>query len=416
MDEKIPGIRYKDSIERVYGSILAPYATIIPEPDSREHEEKSQHDDLRSSFQRDRDRIIHSKAFRRLMYKTQVFVNHEGDHFRTRLTHSLEVSQFARGISRSLALNEDLAEAIALGHDLGHTPFGHAVESFFDEQLKKKGLGRFYHNEQSVRIVDFLEDRDSNGYRGLNLTKEVREGILKHNEDYSQVYKGLSPSLPCSSLEGQIVNIVDTIAYVCHDFEDGIKSGLLSKNIHNNLDIRESFLELKDMISEKTKGDILIHCDLYQDTYFIRKLIHYFILNLTKESYDNIVSLKISSLEDVIKLSKEKKRVIKFHDETKEIFSEFKKFVYKNIYDTQSIVMMDTKAVNVISDMFEALIKNPKLLPPEWLYKYNHIEIEPCYDGYKNNEIRLICDYLSCMTDRYALEEHERLFNARIKL
>lgn len=416
MVDKFFPIRYKDDIEAAYASILAPYATAFPAPDSRDYEEKLQSDDLRSSFQRDRDRIIHSKAFRRLMYKTQVFVNHEGDHFRTRLTHSLEVSQFARGIAKSLALNEDLAEAIALGHDLGHTPFGHAVEGYFDEQLKSRGMGRFYHNEQSVRIVDLLESRNSTDYKGLNLTKEVREGILKHNEDRSGVYTNLDPYLPCSNLEGQVVSIVDTIAYVCHDFEDGVKSGLLYKNIQNNPDIKEGFLELKEMISEKTKGDISLHCDLYTDTYFIRKLIHYFILNLTKDSHENIIKLNVSSLDDVKRLAQQKKSVIGFKEETKKVFDEFKKFVYKNIYDTQTIVIMDTKAVSVVSEMFEALIKNPKLLPPDWLYKYNHIENDDSYNGYKNNEIRVICDYLSCMTDRYALEEYERLFDARVKL
>ncbi|MCX7745567.1 MAG: dNTP triphosphohydrolase [Clostridia bacterium] len=410
-----PAIRFKDDIEKVYALILAPYAAAIPEKNSREHDEPVQVDDLRSSFQRDRDRIIHSKAFRRLMYKTQVFVNHEGDHFRTRLTHTLEVSQFARGIAKSLALNEDLAEAIALGHDLGHTPFGHAVEQFFDEQLKSLGMGRFYHNEQSVRIVDFLEDRDSNN-RGLNLTKEVREGILKHNDDSSGIYTNLDPKLPCSTLEGQVVSLVDTIAYVCHDLEDGIKSGLLQRNINRNPDDRISFTELRDMIIEVTKGDICIDCDFYKETYFVRKLIHYFISNLTQDSYEKIKNFKVMSLEDVKNLSKQGIRIIGFHDSTKEIFKKIRKFVYRNLYDTQTIVMMDTKAVKVIKDMFEAFVDNKKLLPPECLYRYNHIYTDPLYKGSANNEVRVIIDYLSCMTDRYALDEHERIFNPRIKL
>jgi len=415
MDVNFPVIRCKDEIEKIYASILAPYATAVPEQNSRENAEPTQSDDMRSSFQRDRDRIIHSKAFRRLMYKTQVFVNHEGDHFRTRLTHTLEVSQFARGIAKSLALNEDLAEAMALGHDLGHTPFGHAVERFFDEQLHNREMGRFYHNEQSVRIVDFLDDRDSSN-KGLNLTKEVREGILKHNKNRSGIYTNLNPYLPCSSLEGQVVNIVDTIAYVCHDLEDGIKSGLLQKNIKKNADISNKFIELRDMIIEETEGKICIDCDFYNETYFIRNLIHHFILKLTQESYENIKKYNLQSLDDVKRLSNEEKTIIKFSSSTDAIFNKFREFVYKNIYDTQTILMMDTKAVNVIKDMFDALINNPKLLPPEWLYKYNHVDVDHAYKGNKNNEVRVICDYLSCMTDRYALNEHERLFNPRIKL
>lgn len=206
---------YKKEMEKRYSQILAPFATHKPKEDSRVYTEEQRADENRSDFQRDRDRIIHSKAFRRLMYKTQVFVNHEGDHFRTRLTHTLEVAQFARGVCKSLALNEELAEAIALGHDLGHTPFGHAVERYLSEKLSESGEGEFFHNEQSVRIVDFIEKRCSE-YNGLNLTYEVREGILKHNDrtDRSGIYKSLDCMNVCSTLEGQIVNIVDTIAYI----------------------------------------------------------------------------------------------------------------------------------------------------------------------------------------------------------
>jgi dGTPase len=216
----------KEKMEERYISTLAPFAVKSPKGNSREHREPVRMDENRSDFQRDRDRIIHSTAFRRLMYKTQVFVNHEGDHYRTRLTHTLEVAQFARGICKSLALNEELAEAIALGHDLGHTPFGHAVERYLSDELDKLNIGKFFHNEQSVRIVDLLEKR-CDDYEGLNLTYEVREGILKHNsnKDRSGIYNNLNPDKICSTLEGQIVNKVDTIAYICHDLQDGIKSG-----------------------------------------------------------------------------------------------------------------------------------------------------------------------------------------------
>ena len=199
---KKPILRYKNAIESAYSSILANYATKIPCDGSRKFAEEDGALENRSSFQRDRDRIIHSSAFRRMMYKTQVFVNHEGDHFRTRLTHSLEVAQFARGIAKSLALNEDLAEAVALGHDLGHTPFGHAAESVLDKKLTTESLGGFFHNEQSIRVVDLLETRDNDIYNGLNLTFEVREGILKHNNDRTGLYPELNPYQICSTLEG----------------------------------------------------------------------------------------------------------------------------------------------------------------------------------------------------------------------
>lgn len=410
---KIELPRTKDIMEYTYSTILAPFATSIAKDNSREYEEKVEKDENRTSFQRDRDRIIHSKAFRRLMYKTQVFVNHEGDHFRTRLTHTLEVAQFARGICKSLALNEELAEAIALGHDLGHTPFGHAVERFLDEELKNRQMGRFYHNEQSVRVVDFIERR-GNDYCGLNLTSEVREGILKHNDDYSGIYKNLNPGKPCSTLEGQVVGLVDTLAYICHDLQDGIQSGLVEKSMRANPDFKDSIKEIIDIISEFT--GISINIDQLQDTFFIDAFIHKLIMSVTEQSVINLSAYKVNALENVHRLSEEGVTLITLKKEDEKQFKRLRKLVYTSIYGINTIQIMDSKAVMVAKDLYHAFEDNPKLLPPEEFYKYTHIERLEEYKGFSNNEVHIICDYIACMTDRFALEEHERIRNPRIKI
>lgn len=413
---KIGGIslpRTKDDMEEAYALMLAPFATFGAKENSRDYEDELDKDKNRSAFQRDRDRIIHSKAFRRLMYKTQVFVNHEGDHFRTRLTHTLEVAQLARGVCKSLALNEELAEAIALGHDLGHTPFGHAVERYLDQELTRMNMGAFLHNEQSVRVVDFIERR-SKEYPGLNLTAEVREGILKHNKDYSGIYQNLNTGNPCSFLEGQVVNLVDTLAYICHDLQDGIESGLVEKAMRSNEDIKRNLVEMLAIIGELTG----IHLDIYKlhDTYFIDKLIHSLVMSVTEQSVHNLVSYKVANREQVSELSLQGITLISLGHKEEELFERLKKLEYKTVYGMNTIQIMDSKAVMVISDLFQAFIDNPKLLPPDTLYQYTHVDRVPEYNGYVNNEVRVICDYLACMTDRFALEEHERIRNPRIKI
>ncbi len=416
---KINGLelpRNRRLIEDSFAKILAPFAVIKPKDGSREHEDKFDEHENRGSFQRDRDRIIHSKAFRRLMYKTQVFVNHEGDHFRTRLTHTLEVAQFARGISKSLALNEDLAEAIALGHDLGHTPFGHAVERFLDGELKTRKMGRFYHNEQSVRVVDFIEKR-SDDYFGLNLTSEVREGILKHNSDRSGIYKSLNPSEPCFSLEGQVVALVDTIAYLCHDLQDGIESGLIERAMSKNRDFKRDIHEITDIINDLLESDNKkIGVTKYSDTFFIDSLIHKLIMSVTEQSVKNLVEKEIETLEDVKSLALEGETLITLKKEDEDRFKKLKELIYKSVYGIHTIQTMDSKAVTVAKDLFETFVNNPRLLPPEELYKYKHTDSPENYSGFANNEIHVICDYIAGMTDRFALEEHERIRNPHIKI
>lgn len=412
MKDSVVKLRYKDEIEEVYASTLAPYATKRPRENSRLHCEEERETENRSDFQRDRDRIIHSQAFRRMMYKTQVFVNHEGDHFRTRLTHSLEVAQFARGISKSLALNEDLAEAIALGHDLGHTPFGHAAEEVFTEKMKNVNLDEFYHNEQSVRVVDFLEDRDIEKYNGLNLTYEVREGILKHNNDRTGAFEQLNPQNPCSSLEGQIVKLVDTIAYTCHDLDDGIKSGILKNNCINNPDINNYFEKIKKEIFDVAQ--ISLTYEERNSNKNISALIHYFINQLTENTYENLKKHNISNLADVRKASANGITLVSFNDNTESFFKRLKSFVFESIYSTSTVQIMDAKAKTVIAELFDVFYENEKLLPPAWFYKIK--QNKEHMENYEQLKTRIICDYIACMTDRYALEEHEKLFNPRVKI
>lgn len=414
--EDFPTIRNKENIDRVYASILAPYATKLPCDGSRLHVEPVRDYENRTDFQRDRDRIIHSNAFRRMMYKTQVFVNHEGDHFRTRLTHSLEVAQFARGISKSLALNEDLAEAIALGHDLGHTPFGHAAEEVFSRKLMEVGLNGFCHNEQSVRVVELLESRNPKQYNGLNLTREVREGILKHTKDRKGQFIELEPHIPCGSLEGQIVKIVDTVAYTCHDLDDGIKSGILEQNCLQNKDMMEEFNRVRKILIDKT--NIEIFYDMNHTSMFISMLIHWFIEKLTYSVYQNLKKYHVNSLADVKRLANESIAVVALDDDAAAVFKTLKKFVTKCVYCTSTVQIMDSKATRVVEEMYEAYLKNPNMLPAKEKHMIDNYESYEAYREYDREQAHalIICDYISCMTDRYALDEYEKLFNPRAKI
>lgn len=414
MKTEFPVIRLKSDLEKAYKKVYAPYAAV--EKDSRRFKEKSGSFENRSEFQRDRDRIIHSSAFRRMMYKTQVFVNHEGDQFRTRLTHSLEVAQLARGIAKSLALNEELAEAIALGHDLGHTPFGHAAEDIFSAKLKKDGLAGFFHNEQSIRVVDVLEHRDIDLYKGLNLTKEVREGMFKHNNDRTGAFPELNPYLPCSTLEGQLVKLVDTVAYTCHDLDDGIKSGILENNCKRNKDIGEYFAAIKNQVFKRT--GITLSYGRYDNTTFISHLINYFVKEIIYSIYDNLIKYDIKDIGDVQKKAEENVTIAVLNEDALKLFLDFKAFVDSAVYQTSTVQMMDVKAEKVVGDLFDAFYSHTELLPPEWKYRLDNADkfSEYYYSDYKKTKARLICDYIACMTDRYALEEHDRVFNPKVKI
>ncbi|MFB0936210.1 MAG: deoxyguanosinetriphosphate triphosphohydrolase [Propionivibrio sp.] len=340
----------------------------------------------RGEFQRDRDRIVHSTAFRRLEYKTQVFVNHEGDLFRTRLTHSLEVAQIARGVARALSLNEDLAEAVALAHDLGHTPFGHAGQDALNECMR--GHGGFEHNLQSLRIVDELEQRYA-AFNGLNLCFETREGILKHcSQDEARKLgelglRFLNRTQP--SLEAQICNLADEIAYNNHDIDDGLRSGLVSLD-----QLEEVSLFRKNLILVKGANKDLAGRRLIHET--VRRMINALVCDLIETTSANIVRSGPQTLEDVRNAAP----LVGFSEEMCEAQREMKRFLRTNLYQHYQVLRMTRKAEKIIIDLFSAFLSDPRLLPRE--YRTD------------DDQARRVADYVAGMTDRYAMKEHGRLF------
>jgi dGTPase len=342
----------------------------------------------RNEFQRDRDRIVHSAAFRRLEYKTQVFVNHEGDHFRTRLTHSLEVAQIARSIARALQLNEDLIEAIALAHDLGHTPFGHAGQDALNECMRSHG--GFEHNLQSLRVVDLLEQRYAR-FDGLNLSFETREGILKHcslkqAEQLGDVgERFLRKQRP--SLEAQVANLADEIAYNNHDVDDGLRSGLLDPN-----QLAEVPAFARPLREVRTRHPGLAERRLIHET--VRRMINLLVSDLTATSERNIRNAAPRSLDEV----REAPVLIAFSDSVRREQQELKAFLRDRLYLHYRVQRMASKAKRVVQDLFEAFTTDSRLLPPQ-------DEARAADDPH-----RATADYIAGMTDRYAIREHRRLF------
>ena len=343
----------------------------------------------RNQFQRDRDRIIHSSAFRRLEYKTQVFVNHEGDLFRTRLTHSLEVAQIARAIARNLDLHEDLVEAIALAHDLGHTPFGHAGQDALN--LCMKDFGGFEHNLQSLRVVDVLEQRYAE-FDGLNLTFELREGILKHCSLKNARTLGdvgerfIRKEQP--SLEAQVTNLADEIAYNNHDVDDGLRSGLITLE---QLEKVEIFANHLDQV--RSKYPVLNGRRLINET--IRRMINSLVVDLCKQSGSNIINAMPTTIDDVRKLP----MLISFSPPMQRQQLELKQFLRNNLYRHYRVNRMSAKATRIVSELFSAFIQDSGLLPIEF-------QIQGNPDG----QARAVSDYIAGMTDRYAIREYQRLF------
>jgi dGTPase len=346
----------------------------------------------RSEYQRDRDRIIHSTAFRRLEYKTQVFVNHEGDLFRTRLTHSLEVAQIGRSVARHLRLDEDLTEAITLAHDLGHTPFGHAGQDALNACMKP--YGGFEHNLQSLRVVDVLEQRYG-AFDGLNLTFETREGILKHcalknartlGDIGERFIKRQRPGL-----EAQIANLADEIAYNNHDIDDGLRSGLLDMEQLSTVAIfrRHQRAVLREF--PKIEGRRLIH-----ET--VRRMIDTLITDLNRQSTANIRDLAPESIADIRRAP----AMIRFSNRIRDEQAELKRFLHTNLYRHYRVSRMSSKARRIISDLFQSFMSEPGLLPPEFQARA------------KVDTPRAIADYIAGMTDRYAIVEHRRLFSIDI--
>ncbi|MDD5195631.1 MAG: deoxyguanosinetriphosphate triphosphohydrolase [Candidatus Omnitrophica bacterium] len=350
----------------------------------RKHPEKEH--PYRSVYQRDRDRIIHSAAFRRLEYKTQVFVYHEGDYYRTRLTHTLEVTQIARTISKILCLNEDLTEAIALAHDLGHTPFGHAVEAVLNELMEEEG--GFNHNTQGLRVVDFLEERYPT-FKGLNLSWETREGIVKHSTTHLKNCPDdfISGWKKQPILETQVMDVADEIAYDDHDLDDGIKSGMITEE-----DLKK--VTLWNIIHKQLKKEYS-NLDKELCVYLIiRNLINLQVTNLIDTTLENIKKFSLKSFEDVINC---KERIVTFDEELAALRRELRAFLFKHLYCHWRVLRMTDKAKRFIRALFQIYFDNPELLPPN-VMKGSNIK-------------RNICDYIAGMTDRYALEEYKRLFD-----
>ena len=340
----------------------------------------------RGEFQRDRDRIVHSTAFRRLEYKTQVFVNHEGDLFRTRLTHSLEVAQIARGVARALNLNEDLAEAIALAHDLGHTPFGHAGQDALNECMCAHG--GFEHNLQSLRIVDELEQRYA-AFNGLNLCFETREGMLKHcSQDRARKLgelgeRFLNQTQP--SLEAQICNLADEIAYNNHDIDDGLRSGLVFLE-----QLEEVSLFRKNLMLVKGRSGDLAGRRLIHET--VRHMINALVSDLIETTSANIARCNPQTLDDVRKAAP----LVGFSESMREAQREMKRFLRNNLYQHYQVLRMTRKAEKIISDLFSVFLSDVRLLPRE--YRAD------------DDQARRVADYIAGMTDRYAIKEHRKLF------
>ena len=345
----------------------------------------------RSEYQRDRDRIVHSAAFRRLEYKTQVFIYTEGDYYRTRLTHTIEVSQIARTIARVFSLNEDLVEAIALAHDLGHTPFGHAGEDTLNDLMKDHG--GFNHNFQTLRIVERLEKRYPH-FRGLNLTWEVREGIAKHMTKYDAgIAHKIEEYEPQKqpTLEAQVVDLADEIAYNNHDLDDGITSQLL---IEEDLMPLSLWQEINQSI-EKLYGSISPKIKKYQR---IRLLISCLVEDLIAQSQKNINASNIKTVDDVRGAGK---KIISFSEAMLGKIEPLRQFLWDKFYHHYRVVRMAEKARRFITELFNLYVEKPDALPQEF-QKY----IETDQDRYT-----IVCDYIAGMTDRYALDEHKKLFD-----
>jgi dGTPase len=376
---------------------LAAYACRPEESRGRFHPEPES--PSRSVFQRDRDRIIHSSAFRRLQYKTQVFVYHEGDHYRTRLTHSLEVAQIARSIARRLGLNEDLAEALSLAHDLGHTPFGHAGEEALNEVMKE--FGGFRHNDQTLRVLTKLEHRYA-GFDGLNLTWETLEGIAKHN---GPLRGELTPTLAnyvkqhdlelatWPSAEAQVAALADDIAYDNHDTDDGLRAGLFAIADLTQVPLLGSIFAEVDKLYLGIEETRRIH-------EAIRRLIDRMIGDLVEESRRRIATLKAQSAADIRRHSA---AVIAFSAGMREQERGLRRFLFERMYRHYRVNRMASKARRIVQELFRLLLAEPQCLPTEWQSQAT---------GAATRETaRVVADYIAGMTDRFALDEHYRLFD-----
>ncbi len=375
----------RQELESVEKNNLAPYAQLSSQSRGRRHREEPP--EWRTEYQRDRDRVIHSRAFRRLEYKTQVFLNGTGDHLRTRLTHTMEVAAIARNISRALRLNEDLAETIALAHDLGHSPFGHKGETVLNHLMN--GHGGFEHNAQSLRIVEWLEQKYPR-FPGLNLTWEVREGLMKHRTPHDRPVTDKHCVARSSSLEAQVANLADEITYYSHDLDDGLDSRLLSED---QLKREVELWRLANRTVEKEYGRLPDECRRY---FVIRCIIDLQVKDVVHTAEARLTSARVNSADEV---RQHAKALVHYSPARRCQNLELRKFLYKNLYYNPTVNEPHLRARRVIEELFVYFLQH-------------HGEIgsiarkQARRDGWH----RAICDYLAGMTDRYALQEHQRIF------
>ncbi len=382
----------RDYLEDLEDRSLAPYG--VRSRDSRGRVYADHEPGYRTAFQRDRDRILHTTAFRRLEYKTQVFVISEGDYYRTRLTHTLEVAQIGRTLARALGVNEDLTEAICLGHDLGHPCFGHSGERTLHDLMENHG--GFDHNRQTLRIVEKLEERYP-GWPGLNLTWEVREGLVKHETEYDvSDASGYEPDLACS-LEGQIANVADELAYTAHDLDDGLRSGLIAP-----LDLQHVTL-WQELVAGLTV-DPCAQLGSLDRHRLIRSLIGWGVTDVIGTTTQR---LQEEGIDSTSKLRSRRTPIIGFSDQAQARHQELKQFLYECLYHHWRVVRMAAKAERVLRALFEAYTAQPAQLPDSVQGRIAASE-EPIE--------RLICDYIAGMTDRFALDENARLFDPSVRV
>ncbi|MCB9444269.1 MAG: deoxyguanosinetriphosphate triphosphohydrolase [Ardenticatenaceae bacterium] len=375
----------REKLEEIETAVLAPYALKSAQSQGRVYDEKESAS--RTAFERDRDRIIHTTAFRRLEYKTQVFVFYEGDHYRTRLTHTLEVAQLGRSIARSLGVNQDLTEAICLAHDLGHSPFGHAGEHALNRLMKEHG--GFNHNTQSFRVVTELEERYPH-FKGLNLTYETREGMLKHETDYDKSDASAYAPDKRASLEAQIANLADETAYNAHDLDDGLRASLFAPD---ELDELVLWQELKEAVGWHNGRSFtpIIRRQI------IRELIGLSVSNITDNTAANLAAYQIDSPE---KAQAHPDNLVDYSADFSIKVRQLKQFLFQRMYRHYRLMRMQTKAERFLTEIFEAYLKEPKMLPTKTQELLNEAPLH-----------RVITDYIAGMTDRYALQEWQKLFD-----
>ena len=368
--------------------MLSPQAQLSAETRGRRHAEEPP--EWRTDYQRDRDRVIHSRAFRRLEYKTQVFLNGTGDHFRTRLTHTMEVAAISRNIARALGLNEDLAETIALAHDLGHSPFGHTGEQVLDRLMKEEG--GFEHNQQSLRVVEELEHKYP-GFPGLNLTWEVREGLAKHSTGWDRPAKPPGFDAKSSSLEAQAANLSDEITYYSHDLDDGLTSGLLSEEkLRRDLRLWAG----ADRLVRKQHGELP---DEFRRHFIIRCLIDDQVKDVVRTTEEQVKAAGVKSADEV---RLHAQALVQYSPSRRQMNQELREYLYQNLYFSPEVHLPHERATQMLEDLFHYYQENPGQLDEPWRKRVR-----------QTGRSRAVCDYLAGMTDRYAMQEYQRLIGYR---